>query len=261
MRTLNTAGLILIIAILAAGLAGCGGSGDDVVTPPVTPPVTPTVHAGGNSVYLIGTQNYSASSYIPPTGPDSFTVAPGVYRPVVIKQADLGTMMIPAGGAENWPGTIVGAGSTLTPSGWVLAPGIYAGTIPNPAGGDIAFAIRVVAPVLDDGFKVRMVAGDLKDYPNYQAPTGTPFPWVQIWTKDGQVVVKPMRYNASVENVSGSEYLEYVDNELVGKTVGGVVTYLVKVYDNTPIQDGGGGTVTVDVVTVEFTAPPLVIGQ
>lgn len=257
-RSLYTTAVLSLVAI-GILLGGCGGG--ETVTPPVTlpAPFSPTVHSG-YAVYLQGGE-YGDSIYIPQNASDHFSVIPGVYKIVALRESEIGTMGIAhTTGGIDWPAVVTkhGSGTVVSPTldGWVLGPGSYDAEVRNPAGGTINISIAVGTADLD-GYHVRMVAVDAagiafpKDTDgHYQIPIWTEFAWSQIWKKNGYVVTAPSRFDAYASIISGSENITWVDG---GRQMGKVIStaaYAVRTYDNdTP---GGSGGFTVDTVFVDF---------
>lgn len=254
---MKTAGCAVALVTLML-VAGCGG-GDGFV-PPATPAPTlfsPTVH-NGYSVYLLG--GMYDTSYIAQSNADTFVVQPGAYRPVCLRADEVGSAQVQTCGGIDWQAQISdAAGNTVnpTPEGWVLGPGAYTGTVPNPGGGGISFTITVVPGDLG-GLRVRMIPVDLAGNRftrnadgHYQVPAFTKFEWAQEWTRGGQVVSQT-RYSAYASTISGSESLVWENGGYYSPVIT-ICTFAVQVYDMTQNQMGGAGPVTVDTVTIYFT--------
>ena len=258
MKTIKLAAVLIAVALFVTMMSGCGGSGDSPVAPPAPHQFSPTVH-NGYAVYLIGPQ-YDAS-YLPQNAADSFSVAPGCYKPACLRADQIGTAQMHTAGSIDWQSSFTDNNSNTvspTPSGWVLGPGTYTGVTPNPSGGSITFTVNVVADTLN-GLKVRMIPVDAEG--NRYEPTGgaynipiwEPSGWVQEWTRNGAVVTQT-RYSAYANTVAGSENITWEENLWAGK-VSGMTTFVVYVYDNQNPggMEGGGSAVTVDTVTINFT--------
>ena len=256
---------VALIAGVALTLTGCGG-GDSIA--PITPPAnTPAVHSG-YAVYLQG-GSYD-SSYLPQDAPDHFSVLPGAYKIVALKQAEVGTMsdgVVQTMGGIDWPATVYKHGTSQvvspTPNGWVLGLGGYDADVNNPAGGTIRVTIEVKAVELD-GYNVRMVAVDPsgKAYEkdadgHYQVEVWQPFKWAAVWSKNGVVVTAPSRYSAYASLVSGSEDITWLEGSYMAGKVVSRAAFAVIVYNNSAAQ-GDGGT-TVDTTIVDFT-PEITVG-
>lgn len=246
---------VALVALLL--VAGCGGGGMDMPAAPDAPaPFIPTTHSG-YAVYLLG--GMYDTSYIAQDASDAFTVQPGAYRPVCLRADEVGIAQVNTCGGIDWQASIVDANGNLvspTPEGWVLGPGSYTGTVPNPGGGEISFTITVVPGDLGD-LRVRMIPVDLagnrftRDAEgHYQVPIYTTFEWAQEWT-NGNRVVSQERYSAYASTISGSNSLTW-DNGGYYSSVVTVCTFAVQVYDMTHDQMGGSDPVTVDTVTIDF---------
>ena len=247
----------LIAAALMVALAGCGGSGSDLPTPPDTTPFHPTVHAG-YAVYLIGGQ--WDQSYIPQTKSDGFTVTAGVYKPVCLITAEVSETIMNTQGGVPWTATFTCNGQTLSPTerGWVFSPGnTYNGTIPNPGGGNIQFTVDVTAATLD-GMTVAMVPTDLtgNDYPqatdgHYQIPCYQTYIWVAKWTKNGQIVTQT-RYDAYANKITSGD-LQYADGGYYSNVIS-ISNFGVYAYEQAASEMGGGEPIAIGIVTIDFTA-------
>ena len=247
---------VAIVVIATLSLVGCGGgSGFAPTSTPITiAPFTPVVH-DGHVVYLLG--GMYDSSYIAQDSADHFVVTPGAYRPVCLREDEVGTARVNTCGGVDWQAQITDiAGNTMspTPNGWILGPGAYNGTIPNPEGGTIAFVITVIPGDLD-GLTVRMVPVDLAGNRfqqdaegHYQVPTFITFDWAQEWSKDG-LVVSQTRFSAYATTINGN--LDWVSYGYQSSVIQRC-SFVVRVNDNDQNHPGGYGPVTVDTVTVEF---------
>lgn len=240
-------------------VAGCGGG--DGFMPPAAPdapaPFVPTTH-NGYAVYLLG--GMYDTSYIAQSSVDAFVVQPGAYRPVCLRADEVGVAQVNTCGGIEWQARVNDANGnpvSPTPEGWVLGPGAYNGTIPNPCGGTITFDITVVPGDLGD-LRVRMIPVDLagnrfaRDADgHYQVPTYVTFEWAQEWSRNGQVVSQA-RFSAYASTISGSDSLTWSNGGYYSSVIT-ICTFAVQVYDTTQGQMGGAGPVTVDTVTIDFT--------
>lgn len=262
MRKLSSILLVLVGFAVITMIAGCGGSGPTTVTPEAPPAFIPTTH-DGYAAYLIN-GGYDGG-YIPQDSADHFTVQPGAYLAVAVKQAEMGTMGAKAKGGIPWESSFVYFGTeeavSPTPSGWVFGPGKYQGTIPYPGGNDITIVVDVVAAPVLNGLTLNMVPvnGLGYAYPKdangvYQIEVWMPFQWKAIWMRGDAVVNAPAGIDAYAGVIYGNDSLRWSSEGQMGT----VVTRAAFAVSVSQMADGGMVT-TVDTVMIQFT-PEITTG-